>query len=181
MGGGYPSDWCYPCTDYYYPNSSDPRGVSSLHDVRGGANTVGGRVPGNDAEFIVDRFLSFMHKTHSAGQNFYAHLTFHAIHEPHPAMPEFYAMYKKDPDYLGALTMFDHQLGRLVMELKSTGLYNQTVIFYTSDNGPHQGSERRGMGQNSILWSTQFLRQCKASNFEGEHPFMVTPVVIMIV
>eukprot|EP01051_Picozoa_sp_SAG22_P030323 SAG22_NODE_11699_length_473_cov_0.967914_1_plen_149_part_10 len=32
VGGGHVSDWCYPCTDYYYPNASDPRGVSGLHD-----------------------------------------------------------------------------------------------------------------------------------------------------
>jgi hypothetical protein len=50
VGGGFASDWCYPCTDYYYPNASDPRGVHELVQ----------RVPGNDAEFIVDRFISFM-------------------------------------------------------------------------------------------------------------------------
>jgi hypothetical protein len=47
-------------------------------------------VPGNDAEFIVDRFVDFMDKALAEDRPFYAHLTFHAIHEPHPAMPEFY-------------------------------------------------------------------------------------------
>ena len=23
VGGGKPSDWCYPCTNYYYPNKTD--------------------------------------------------------------------------------------------------------------------------------------------------------------
>mmetsp|Transcript_12590 Transcript_12590/g.32198 ORF Transcript_12590/g.32198 Transcript_12590/m.32198 type:complete len:249 (-) Transcript_12590:813-1559(-) len=82
-------------------------------------------------------------------------------------MPEFYELYSKDPDYLGALTMFDTQLGRLISTLKDRGVYSNTVIFYTADNGPHQGSERTANGPNSILWSTNFLRQCKASNFEG--------------
>ena len=170
VGGGYASDWCYPCTDYYYPNASDPRGVSGLHDFHSGANTSAGKVVGNDAEFIVDRFVSFMERTLAQGNNFYAPLTFHAIHEPHPALPEFYAMYQKDPDYLGALTMFDTQLGRLVQELKNAGVYENTVIFYTSDNGPHQGTERTAGGNNSILWSTNFLRQCKASMWEGASP-----------
>ena len=62
--------------------------------------------------------------------------------------------YSKDPDYLGALTMFDQQLGRLLQILKDTGVYNNTVIFYTADNGPHQGLER-----SDIHWSTNFLRQ----------------------
>lgn len=118
-------------------NSTDPRGVTGLHDVRKGANTSAmtpGRVPGNDAEFIVDRFLTFMRSTLSENLKFYAHLTFHAIHEPHPAMPEFYRYYKNDPDYLGALTMFDGQLGRLIEELKTANVYNNTVIFYTADS-----------------------------------------------
>jgi arylsulfatase A-like enzyme len=42
-------------------------------------------------------------------------------------------MYAKDPDYLGALTMFDSQLGRLVQELKAAGVYENTVIFYTAE------------------------------------------------
>ena len=58
--------------------------------------------------------------------------------------------------------MFDGQLGRLISLLKDRGVYNNTVIFYTADNGPHQGEER-----SDIHWSTNFLRQCKASNFEG--------------
>lgn len=110
-----------PCTDYYYPNASDSRGVSGLHDYGTGANTIGGKVPGNDAEFIVDRFITFMDTTLSENKNFYAHLSFHSIHEPHPAMPEYYHMYAKDPDYLGALTQFDTQLGRLMATLKDRG------------------------------------------------------------
>merc|ERR1712157_118306 len=37
-----------------------------------------------------------------------------------------------------------------------------TVIFYTSDNGPHQGQER-----SDIHYSSNHLRQCKSSMFEG--------------
>merc|ERR1712232_501546 len=74
----------------------------------------------------------------------------------------FYHMYKKDPDYLGALTMWDVQIGRLLQLLKDQGVADDTVIFYTADNGPHQGAER-----SDIHWSTNFLRQCKASIWEG--------------
>ena len=46
--------------------------------------------------------------------------------------------------------------------LKDNNVYDNTVIFYTADNGPHQGAER-----TNIRWSTNFLRQCKASMWEG--------------
>ena len=40
---------------------------------------------------------------------------------------------------------------------------DNTVVFMTTDNGPHQGAERA-----NIAWSTgHMLRQCKASIFEG--------------
>ena len=42
-------------------------------------------------------------------------------------MPEYYEEYGTDPDYLGALTMFDDQLGRLVQLLHDTGVYDNTV------------------------------------------------------
>ena len=154
VGGGFESDWCYPCTNYYYPNASDPRGVHELET----------KIPGNDATFIVDHFVDFMDKALAEKRPFYAHLTFHAIHEPHPAMPKYYDMYETDPDYLGALTMFDDELGRLIQTLKDRNVYESTAIFYTADNGPHQGHER-----TDIHWSTNFLRQCKASIFEGGH------------
>ena len=58
--------------------------------------------------------------------------------------------------------MFDQQLGRLIDLLKQKNVYEDTIIFYTADNGPHQGEER-----TDIHYSTNFLRQCKASIFEG--------------
>ena len=53
--------------------------------------------------------------------------------------------------------MFDVELGRLIQQLKVKKVYNNTVILYTADNGPHQGEER-----SDIHYSTNFLRQCKA-------------------
>ena len=196
VGGGYASDWradprapsppalltrshrrvrCYPCTNYYYPNASDPRTVTDLPL----------KVQGDDSTFLVDQFEAFLGRSVAANRRAHtnsrlmpprrcrahlrraacrrpwlAHICFHAIHEPHPAMPAFYHLYAKDPDYLGALTMWDTQVGRL---LDLIGPHKEnTAILYTADNGPHQGEER-----TDIHWSTNFLRQCKASIFEG--------------
>jgi hypothetical protein len=77
-------------------------------------------------------------------------------------MPVFWHEYQNDPDYLGSLTMWDVQVGRLMGILKDEGVADNTAIFYTTDNGPHQGLER-----TDIHYSTNFLRQCKASMWEG--------------
>ena len=152
VGGGSPSDWCYPCTNYYQPNASDPRNVSDLSH----------RVAGDDSTFLVQQFERFLLQQLAAHRPWLAHLCFHAIHEPHPAMPDYYRRYSKDPDYSGALEMWDAALGSLLDLLDAHEVAPHTAIFYTTDNGPHQGKER-----SDIHYSTGFLRQCKASVWEG--------------
>ena len=156
VGGGFASDWAYPCTDYYSPH--DPRNPGGPEAV-----PLGVKVQGDDSQFIVDHFEEFLRDVvDRQSRPFLAHLALHSIHEPHPAMPEYWKLYSKDPDYLGTLTQMDVQIGRILSLLKQHNVYQNTVIFFTADNGPHQGLER-----SDIHWSTNFLRQCKASNFEG--------------
>ena len=73
---------------------------------------------GDDSEFLVDRFGEFLQRTLAQGRPFYAHLCLHSIHEPHPAMPQYYRLYENDPDYLGTLTQMDAQFGRLMTMLE---------------------------------------------------------------
>ncbi len=41
------------------------------------------------------------------------------------------------PDYLGACNSIDSNIGRIVDELKKRGIYENTIIVYTSDHGCH--------------------------------------------
>ncbi len=41
------------------------------------------------------------------------------------------------PDYLGACHSLDYNVGRLVDTLKEKGLWDNTILFYTSDHGSH--------------------------------------------
>ena len=46
--------------------------------------------------------------------------------------------YKEEyPDYLSAINRVDYNLGKLINTLKEKGLYDNTVIIYTSDHGCH--------------------------------------------
>ena len=46
--------------------------------------------------------------------------------------------YKEEyPDYLSAINSIDYNIGRLIDTLKEKGLYDNTVIIYTSDHGCH--------------------------------------------
>lgn len=41
------------------------------------------------------------------------------------------------PDYLGCCSRLDGNAGRIVQELKRQGIYEDTIVFYTSDHGSH--------------------------------------------
>lgn len=41
------------------------------------------------------------------------------------------------PDYISAINRLDYNVGRMVEKLKELGLYEDTVIIYTSDHGSH--------------------------------------------
>jgi hypothetical protein len=111
VGGGYYSDWCYNCTNYYYANASDPRNVSSLAY----------KVPGDDSLFLFERFQEFMLRQVQAHKPFLAHICLHTIHEPHPALPENHARYQNDPEYLGALHQLDDAFGFLLESVREAG------------------------------------------------------------
>lgn len=57
-------------------------------------------------------------------------------------IPEDLAFLKGDyreayPDYISASNRLDYNVGRMVAKLKELGLYEDTVIIYTSDHGSH--------------------------------------------
>lgn len=41
------------------------------------------------------------------------------------------------PDYMSAINRLDYNVGRLVDKLKELGIYDDTIIIYTSDHGSH--------------------------------------------
>ncbi len=46
--------------------------------------------------------------------------------------------YKEEyPDYISAINRLDYNVGRLVDKLKELGIYDDTIIIYTSDHGAH--------------------------------------------
>lgn len=41
------------------------------------------------------------------------------------------------PDYISAINRLDYNVGRLIQKLKELGIYDDTIIIYTSDHGSH--------------------------------------------
>lgn len=70
---------------------------------------------------------------------FFVQVCFGSPHSPHRAAPEFKALYsdlpEKQQDFFGELSGVDAAVGELRSELKKLGIADNTLVWFTSDNG----------------------------------------------
>lgn len=110
------------------------------------------------------------------GKPFYLYLTFNAPHTPYQAPKESINRYPEIEDptrriYAGMVSCLDDEIGRVVAALDETGLRDNTLVIFHSDNG----GTRNAMfaGQMADLSKTRIpcdngpYRDGKGSLFEG--------------
>ena len=116
---------------------------------------------GDDCRVIMDRAIPFIRQSARQDRPFLAVIWFHTPHKPFVAGPEFQAMYPGLSDekkhYYGCITAMDQQMGRLRAELHSLGIADNTLLWFTSDNGPEKNTPG----------TTGRYRGCKRSLYEG--------------
>ncbi|WP_373494759.1 sulfatase-like hydrolase/transferase [Aquiflexum sp.] len=109
------------------------------------------RIPENPnhwTDIKVDEAVGLIENWHRANRPFFLNLWFDVPHTPYEPAPEPHlSKYEKmgvTGDQLYFRSMVSHldaNIGRLISKLKSIGIYDNTLIIFTSDNGPaFQGS-----------------------------------------
>ncbi|MEC4726465.1 sulfatase-like hydrolase/transferase [Shewanella sp. D64] len=120
---------------------------------------------GGASKVVMDRVLPFIEKAVKKGQVFFTVIWFHAPHMDVVAGPEYLAQYKGHGEaahYYGVVTEMDQQIGRLRDELKRLGIDKNTLITFTSDNGP-EGEKANGRSAGV----TDGLKGRKRDLYEG--------------
>ena len=196
-GGVWRKDRAWVCMDYWSPDPNASAVCKSAHNATLAGCVVNetSKIQGDDAEHIIESFETFLDTREGGGgaahtresedsaavapalSPFLAVLWLHTIHFPRGALPRYYHAYNDtfgDPagDYLGSITQMDVQVGRLRELLRSRGIAENTMLWYTSDNGPNAESQpgvvgKRDRSLNPQYAATNGLRQCKASLYEG--------------
>ncbi|MDZ4817904.1 MAG: sulfatase-like hydrolase/transferase [Planctomycetota bacterium] len=131
-------------------NNADPSHLDPVNFVRNGKEV--GKQTGYSSTIIVDESIRWLRK-HSApvadgnvdkkaaSQPFCLFVWFHTPHEPVTTASEFTKRHAdignpKQADYFGNVEQMDHEFGRLMSELDKLGNRDNTLVLFTSDNGP---------------------------------------------
>lgn len=133
---------------------------ASLH-----INDTKEKVPleGDTSVACMNLALEFIREQAKQNAPFFAYVCFGSPHAPHQAAPEFRELYKNLPaakqDYWGEVSGIDAAVGNLRAELQKLGIADNTLIWFTSDNGGITGESQdpSGKGKMSIGCRTQGL------------------------
>ncbi len=148
-------------------NNAAPSHADPVNFVRNGAPV--GPLKGNSSTLIVNEAIEWL-KRLPAGKPFCLFVCFHAPHEPVAADEEFLRFYRGmtkpgEALYCASVTQMDHEFGRLVRYLDESGHGGDTLVFFTSDNGPETPNRYKGAWRS---WgSAGPLRGMKLDVYEG--------------
>ncbi len=121
---------------------------------------------GDASRIIMDRAVPFIETAADDGVPFLAVIWFHTPHLPTLTGEEYRLLYNEESvdiqHFYGAVSAMDRQIGRLHDLLQERGLEQDTIWFFTSDNGP-EGATQEARTQGS----TKGLRGRKRSLYEG--------------
>lgn len=130
--GDHGFDHWFATQNNAYPNHHNPDNF-----VRNG--TAVGKLEGYAAHLVAGEAVHWLGARDEA-KPFFLYVAFHEPHEPIASDPKYAALYPHDdPAYSahhGNLTQMDDAFGRLMQALDEEGLSENTIVFFTSDNGP---------------------------------------------
>jgi arylsulfatase A-like enzyme len=123
-----------------------------------GRNGVAEKFHGDGSDIATDAALKFIGKQVTANKPFLVVLWFGNPHVPHEALPQDKAGYaslsENEQNYYGEINGIDRNMGKLRTSLRELKVSNNTLLWYTSDNGGAAGPKSTGnlRGSKSTLW-----------------------------
>lgn len=128
--------------DYWFATGSNasPSHKNPVNFVRNGENI--GKIDGFSAYIVADELKSWVTEISKKETPFFAYVSFHEPHEPIASDEKLVEKYKKKSKvhgedlYYANVSQIDKAVGKITAFLKENNLDENTLIFFTSDNGP---------------------------------------------
>lgn len=141
----------------YTHNNAAPSHKNPNNFVRNGEPV--GETEGYSAQIVADEAAHWLKNVRDPKKPFALSVWFHEPHSPIATDTRFQELYKghENAKYMGNITQMDHALGMVLDALDEAGVSDNTLVFFTSDNGPVPGYGGSSGG----------LRGVKRSQYEG--------------
>lgn len=120
----------------YTQNNAIPSHKNPNNFVRNGEPV--GEIKGYSAQIVAAEASTWIEKKHDPKKPFALSVWFHEPHSPIATDPQFSKLYEghENSKYMGNISQMDHALGQVMDALDKAGVSDNTLIFFTSDNGP---------------------------------------------
>lgn len=120
-------------------NNALPNHRNPWNFVRNGIPT--GPLRGYSADLVTDEAIDWLRRGRNPENPFFLFVCYHEPHEPIATAEHHLRHYAHLDDpaeraLWGNITQMDAGFGRLLAEIDSLGLRDDTLVFFTSDNGP---------------------------------------------
>jgi arylsulfatase A-like enzyme len=101
----------------------------------------------------TQRALDFIESCSKHNRPFFLYLPYAMPHKPLAASEDFYTPETPDDLYADVIRELDFSVGQILEKLKKLGLDDNTLVIFTSDNGPWYGGSTGGLrGMKGKTW-----------------------------
>jgi len=147
-------------------NNADPSHYNPVNFIRNGEAV--GEQKGYSSTIIINEAIEFIHRVYR--QPFIVFIWFHTPHETIATPDEFVDWYpgfadRTKSEYYGNISQMDYEVGRLLQVIEDLKLKDNTLVMFTSDNGPETLSRYTGAIRSHGLPGP--LRGMKLHIYEG--------------
>lgn len=117
-------------------NNASPSHESPDNFVRNGKPV--GKIDGYSAQIVAAEATHWLNDVRDKSKPFVLSVWFHEPHSPIATDPRFAKLYDghDNSKYMGNITQVDDGLGKVMQALDDAGVADNTLLFFTSDNGP---------------------------------------------
>ena len=89
-------------------------------------------------EYVEKAGIEFLEDAAKSGKPFFIDVNFMKVHQPNLPAPEFKGKSVLKSKYADGMVELDTRVGRIMAKLKELGLDQNTLVFFTTDNGAWQ-------------------------------------------
>ncbi|MEQ9441669.1 MAG: sulfatase-like hydrolase/transferase [Cyclobacteriaceae bacterium] len=121
-------------------NNASPSHHNPANFVRNG--TPVGEIEGFSSHIVADEAINWLEEQADQEKPFFAYVAFHEPHEPVASPPKLVEEYtaaainEDQAQYFANVTNMDRAVGKLLQTLDDLHLAENTLVIFTSDNGP---------------------------------------------